>query len=141
MQIGLKTTFWYGKIETRKQRKGMNPVELLKLLLTGSVGAGLMVLIQKGIERHWQKKDKQEEREEMTDAETRALMLALVENAKIMTIDRFRWLVQKYIEAGEMTLSDRENMEDMYRSYKALGGNGHLETAVTEMRKIPVLPD
>ena len=111
------------------------------MLLTGSVGAGLMVLIQKGIERHWQKKDKQEEREEMTDAETRALMLALVENAKIMTIDRFRWLVQKYIEAGEISLSDRENMEDMYRSYKALGGNGHLETAVHEMRKIPVIPD
>ena len=113
----------------------------MKLLLTGSVGAGLMVLIQKGIERHWQKKDKAEEREEMTDAETRALMLALVENAKIMTIDRFRWLVQKYIEAGKISLSDRENMEDMYQSYKALGGNGHLDTAVTEMRKIPVIPD
>ena len=116
-------------------------MELLKLLLTGSVGAGLMVLIQKGVERHWRKKDQKEEREEMTDAETRALMLALVENAKIMTIDRFRWLVQKYIEAGEISLSDRENMEDMYRSYKALGGNGHLETAVAEMRKIPVKPD
>lgn len=116
-------------------------MEFLKLLLTGSVGAGLMVLIQKGIERHWQKKDKAEEREEMTDAETRALMLALVENAKIMTIDRFRWLVQKYIEAGKISLSDRENMEDMYQSYKALGGNGHLDTAVTEMRKIPVIPD
>lgn len=108
------------------------------LLGASGIGAGLMVLIQKCVERFWSKKDKQEEQETLEDSKTKQQIAALVENAKVMTIDRYSWLTDQYIMRGGITLSEKNRMEEMYSSYKALGGNGHLETAHLEIQKLPV---
>jgi hypothetical protein len=55
-----------------------------------------------------------------------------------MMIDRVRYLGRHYIEAGRIGLSDKENLTAMYNAYKALGGNGHLETVMNEVNRLEV---
>ena len=54
-------------------------------------------------------------------------------------IDRVRYLGGEYIARQEITLEDKENLRDMYAAYKALGGNGHLETVMAEVDRLPVV--
>ena len=49
-----------------------------------------------------------------------------------------RYLGRCYILDGKISLEDRENLEEMYTAYKSLGGNGHLETIMSEVRRLPV---
>ena len=53
-------------------------------------------------------------------------------------IDRVRCLGKGYIKDGEISLSDKEDLVSMYNAYKALGGNGHLNTVMREVESLPV---
>ena len=57
---------------------------------------------------------------------------------KVLTVDRVRYLGRSYINAHSISLEDKENLQDMYRAYKSLGGNGHLETVMAEIERLPV---
>ena len=63
---------------------------------------------------------------------------ALVEAQQVMMIDRVRCLGKGYIKDGEISLSDKEDLVSMYNAYKALGGNGHLNTVMREVESLPV---
>ena len=112
--------------------------DFFSLLGASGIGAGLMVLIQKIIERFWKKKDKREEQETKENDETKQLLAALVENAKVMTIDRYHEKTEQFIARGSLTLAEKVNMREMYTSYKSLGGNGHLDTERGEILNLPV---
>lgn len=85
--------------------------------------SGLTAIVLAILQRRWSCQDKQD---------------ALVAGLKVLTVDRVRYLGRCYILDGKISLEDRENLEDMYRAYKGLGGNGHLETIMAEVRKLPV---
>ena len=103
----------------------MEPLFQMLLAVLGSSGAtGIISLC---LQRHWSKKDKHDERID-----------ALVNSQKVMTIDRVRHLGSVYIAAGNISLDDKENLNEMYNAYKALGGNGHLETVMVEINKLQV---
>lgn len=99
------------------------PDFILTLLAACLGSSGLTAIAQAILQRRWAKSDKQD---------------ALVAGLKVLTVDRVRYLGRCYILDGKISLEDRENLEDMYRAYKGLGGNGHLETIMTEVRKLPV---
>ena len=63
---------------------------------------------------------------------------AIVAGLKVLTVDRVRYLGRSYINAHSISLEDKENLQDMYRAYKSLGGNGHLETVMAEIERLPV---
>lgn len=102
-------------------------MEFLETLLSGSVGAGIMAIVMAALQRHWKKKDDK-------DGSIRALVNA----QKVIMIDRVRYLGGKYLERGEIALEDKETLQEMYGAYKALGGNGHLETVMREVDRLPV---
>jgi len=109
----------------------MLEVEKLESLIIGILGAGIgsgcMSILQAYLNRKWQKQDRH-------DARVDALV-----NAQMVTmIDRVRYLSKAYIKQGCITLEDKENLQEMYKAYKSLGGNGHLETAMAEVDKIKV---
>lgn len=85
--------------------------------------SGLTAIVLAILQRRWSCQDKQD---------------ALVAGLKVLTVDRVRYLGRCYILDGKISLEDRENLEDMYRAYKGLGGNGHLETIMAEVRKLPL---
>lgn len=103
----------------------METVVTIILAVLGSTGVSTIVVAC--LNRHWQKKDKGDARID-----------ALVNAQKVTMIDRVRWLGSHYINDGEISLEDKENLQAMHDAYKALGGNGHLDTVMKEVEKLPI---
>lgn len=85
--------------------------------------SGLTGLVLALLQRHWSKQDKQD---------------SIVSALKVLTVDRVRYLARCYIRDGDITLEDKETLQDMHRAYKALGGNGHLDAAMAAVEKLPI---
>lgn len=96
-------------------------------ILGAGIGSGIMSILQAYLNRKWQKQDKHDAR-----------MDALVEAQKVLMIDRVRHLSKSYIKQDCITLEDKENLQEMYKAYKSLGGNGHLDMAMSEVEKLKV---
>ena len=103
-------------------------MQFLEIILSSGVGAGIMAIVLAWFQRKWKKEDTEDSR-----------IAAIVAAQKVLMDDRVHCLAKQYIEAGEITLEDKERLKEMYKTYKALGGNGHLETAVAEVDKLRVI--
>ena len=95
------------------------------LAIIGSSGVSSVIVAV--LQHRWAKKETADKRID-----------ALVEAQQVIMIDRVRFLGRGYLNAGEINLADKENLRGMYRAYKALGGNGHLETVMDEVESLPV---
>ena len=102
-------------------------IEFAVTVLSGSVGAGIMAIVLAALQRRWKKKDGKDE-----------AIASLVNAHKVLMIDRVRYLGSRYVRQKEVSLEDKENLHDMYAAYKSLGGNGHLETIMHEVDRLPV---
>lgn len=89
--------------------------------------SGIASIVVACLQRHWSKLDKGDARID-----------ALVEAQQVLMIDRVRHLGRSYIQDGWISLPDKEQLIAMYKAYKALGGNGHLETIMTEIDRLEV---
>ena len=104
-------------------------MENLIIALIGALtGSGMSSIVVVLLQRRWSKQDKHDERVD-----------ALVDANKVLMIDKVRWLGKKYIAEGEIHLEDKENLKEMYQSYKRLGGNGHLDTIMSEIDRLKVI--
>lgn len=101
---------------------------LLIALIGALTGSGMSSIVVVLLQRRWAKQDKHDERVD-----------ALVDANKVLMIDKVRWLGKKYIAEGEIHLEDKENLKEMYQSYKRLGGNGHLDTIMSEIDRLKVI--
>lgn len=56
--------------------------------------------------------------------------------------DRIMYLGMKYIERGNITQSEYENLHTyLYEPYKDMGGNGSAKRVMAEVDKLPIVPD
>lgn len=101
-------------------------MEIITMLLGAVTGSGVTAIILAVLQRKWSKDDKRD---------------AIVAGLKVLTVDRVRYLGKCYIAEGEITLEDRENLDEMYKAYKALGGNGHLDIVMDGVKKLPIKND
>lgn len=99
-------------------------------LLGAGIGSGLMAIILAMLNRKWSKEDRKDSRID-----------ALVNAQKVMMIDRVNWLGNQYIKTQKITLSDKETLIEMYKAYKGLGGNGHLDVIMQEVDKLQVVEE
>lgn len=97
----------------------------IMIAVLGSSGVASVVVAC--LQHHWQKK---------AAADTR--IDALVAAQQVLMVDRIRHLGRGYIQAGYIGLPDKENLAGMYKAYKALGGNGHLDTIMGEIDRLEV---
>lgn len=104
---------------------------ILGLCLGSSGVSGLVVAC---LQRHWAKRDKQEQQRDQKDDKLCAIVAAI----KVLTLDRVKHLAKCHIKDGYIDLGDKETLQDMHRAYKALGGNGHLDTAMAAVEKLPI---
>ena len=88
--------------------------------------SGLTAIVLAVLQRKWSCQDRQD---------------AIVAGLKVLTVDRVRYLGRSYINNHSISLEDKENLQDMYRAYKALGGNGHLETVMHEVEQLPIVSE
>lgn len=107
---------------------------VLAVLSSTSISSIVLAILQ----RKWAKQDKGVVTKEDISV-MREQLSAVTENQKLISIDRIRHLVKCYIADGCVDLESKENLVDMYRSYRRLGGNGHLDTIMAELEKLPVI--
>lgn len=110
-------------------------VTIIVAILSSSALSSIAVAM---LQRRWTKQDKGVVTKEDI-ADMREKLSAVTENQKLMSIDRIRHLVKAYIADGCVDLESKENLVDMHRSYRRLGGNGHLDTIMAELEKLPVI--
>lgn len=101
----------------------MVSIEIVQIVISAVTGSGVTAIILALLQRKWARDDKSD---------------AIVEALKVLMVDRVRHLGQAYISAGSVSLSDKEALEEMHRAYKALGGNGHLNTIMAEVDDLPL---
>lgn len=94
-----------------------------EVLTACACSSGLTGLVLALLQRHWSRQDKQD---------------CIVNALKVLTLDRVKHLAKCHIKDGYIDLGDKETMQDMHRAYKALGGNGHLDTAMEAVEKLPI---
>ena len=100
-------------------------LETMISLLSVSLGSGgVAAIVIARLQRKWAKDDRVD---------------ALVAAQKVIMIDRVRSISKHHIAQGEICLDDKETIKEMYDAYKALGGNGHLNTIMSEVEKLKVV--
>jgi hypothetical protein len=114
-------------------------MELLKIILTSGIVSSLTTLILALLQRWWSKKDKKEEKTDKKNQDTDSEIRALVIAQKCMMIDRAKALGKSYLQAGEITLDEKDRLREMYKAYEGLGGNGHLDSVMEEIEKLRVV--
>ena len=102
-------------------------MDIIIALLSAGLGSGMMAILLAWLNRRWARQDKQDDR-----------MDAVVDALKEIMIDRVRYLGKRYISEKGISLEDKESIEGMFKAYKALGGNGHLDTVMDEVERLPV---
>lgn len=100
--------------------------EIMQIVVACLGSSGLTAIILAVMQRRWACQDRQD---------------AIVDGLKVLTVDRVRYLGRSYINNHSISLEDKENLQDMYRAYKALGGNGHLETVMHEVEQLPIVSE
>ena len=100
-------------------------IEIVIALLAACVGSGgVTAIVIALLQRKWAKDDRVD---------------ALVNAQKVIMIDRVRYISKTHIAEGQISLEDKETIKEMYDAYKALGGNGHLNTIMGEVEKLKVV--
>lgn len=66
---------------------------------------------------------------------------AINEGVLALLHDRLYQACQYYIEKGSCSIDDRDNLEYMFRPYKALGGNGTGEELYNRCLALPYGPE
>ena len=96
------------------------------LTLVGAIlgSGGVTAIALALLNRKWAKDDKRD---------------ALVSAQKLIMLDHYRFLAHKYIAETEITLEDKLFMDEVFASYKALGGNGHLDAMKSAVDRLPVV--
>jgi len=89
--------------------------------------SGVASIVVDILQHHWQKTNK-----------TNTQIAALVAAQKVIMVDRVRYIGKQYIQQGFIFLADKETLNSMYAAYKALGGNGDLETVMSEVNRLEV---
>ena len=65
---------------------------------------------------------------------------AMREAVKAMLRDRLLQGYKHYMEKGWADLDDRSNMENVWKQYHALGGNGDMKDMRRTFRHLPMVP-
>ncbi len=100
-------------------------LETVIALLSVSLGSGgVAAIVLAVLQRKWAKDDRVD---------------ALVTAQKVIMVDRVRQISRAHITQGEIGLEDKETIKEMFGAYKALGGNGHLDTVMGEVEKLKVV--
>ena len=102
-------------------------MDSLNNFLSAGIGAGLMAVVNTFV-NHWLKKNAKEDER----------IAALTEAQKLLMQDKVRYLGSKFIAEGKISLENKEMLKEMHKAYQGLGGNGHLDTVMAEVEKLPI---
>ena len=99
--------------------------------------SGIFALI---VSRMLKKRDAKQaeiiEQNQIMEAQNKAIMLGV----QAFLRDRLLQGYRHYINKGWADYDDRENLENIYKQYHALGANGIMDDMRTQFRNLPTYP-
>ena len=95
-------------------------------LLTGGTAAAIVGIINNVIQWKLSRRAKQEDTEQKDMSEMAEAITTLRAGQMAILHDRIKFLSRAYINAGEILLEDLNDLKQMHRIYRALGGENLL---------------
>ena len=112
-------------------------LQIASLVGVPSIISGLFALV---VAKMLKKRDKKQaeiiEQNQVMEAQNKAIMLGV----QAFLRDRLLQGYRHYISKGWADYDDRENLENIYKQYHALGANGIMDDMRTQFRNLPTQP-
>ena len=113
-------------------------LEILKLVGISSIISGIFSLV---LQRSLRARDARQEelrlQNEQMEAQNKALMLGM----QALLRDRLLQGYRHYLAKGFADYEDRENLENIWIQYHALGANGIMDDLRDQFRALPTWPE
>ena len=113
-------------------------LEILKLIGISSIISGIFSLV---LQRSLRARDARQEelrlQNEQMEAQNKALMLGMQALLRDRLLQGYRY----YLAKGFADYEDRENLENIWIQYHALGANGIMDDLRDQFRALPTLPE
>lgn len=115
---------------------------MIEAFITGAVGAAIVAVVGNVIMFKLQRKAAKEDKED-TKLETRIEsqekeQAVIKDGVKALLHDRLYHTCKFYLQRGEITITEMSNIEYLYNSYHALGGNGTGTELYKRVKELPV---
>ena len=109
-------------------------LDILKLLGISSLVSGIFLLIiQRSLKRRDAKQEQISRQNEELERQSKAIMLGV----QAILRDRLLQGYRHYFQKGWADYEDKENMENIWRQYHALGANGVMDDMRLQFRRLP----
>lgn len=102
-------------------------------IISGLVGVLIAVFLKRPLE---QRVKKSEDASARVEAQNRATMLGV----QALLRDRLLQAFSHYLARGWISAGDRDNIENMYTQYEALGPNNVISDIYNQVRALPSIP-
>ncbi len=109
-------------------------LEIIKLFGVSSIVSALVLLV---INRSLKKRDAKQEEIQAQNVEMEKQNKAIMLGVQAILRDRLLQGYRHYIDKGWADYDDRENMENIYKQYHALGANGVMDDMRNQFRRLP----
>lgn len=112
-------------------------IKILSIVGIPSIISGLFAL---AVSRMLKKRDVKQEQIKAQNEEMERQNKAIMLGVQAILRDRLLQGYRHYIEKGWADYDDRENMENIYTQYHALGANGVMDDMRNQFRGLPTRP-
>jgi hypothetical protein len=102
-------------------------------IISGLVGVLIAVFLKRPLE---QRVKKSEDASARVEAQNKATMLGV----QALLRDRLLQAFSHYLARGWISAGDRDNIENMYTQYEALGPNNVISDIYNQVRALPSIP-
>ncbi len=109
-------------------------IKILELIGVASFVSGIFLLV---IQRSLKKRDAKQEQIRIQNEELERQSKAIMLGVQAILRDRLLQGYRHYIEKGFADYDDRENMENIWKQYHALGANGVMDDMRNQFRRLP----
>ena len=113
-------------------------MNVLSIIVSALISAMVTIILGFIIKRPLEKRAEQAEK---FAKEERIKQEAVMAGVQAMLRDRLLQGYKHYIEKGWADMDDRANMENVWRQYHALGGNGDMNDLRRTFRHLPMAKD
>lgn len=123
--------------------------QILGWIISGGVAAAIIKILDNVIlwklnrkaakaDKAAQDEDKKALEKEQEFEDMKSSVRFLATGQKVILCDRIKHLGRSYLKAGEVDLSDRQDLIEMHEAYHGLGGNGNLNALMEEILDLPL---
>ncbi len=110
--------------------------------LIGAVGSGVIAYVGYRIQKREKIRDEElkrlEEREEQQEQEFQAMIGALNDGMQAILRDLIYKACKDCEASGHATIYEAQHLENMYKAYHALGGNGAITQIYDNFKDLPI---